>query len=87
MVAVFFGVAMVLWWVPVLVSAPVLARHHLAEPHRVAHPPWEWLGLPGFALPWTVGAAAALGAVALATIPSRAHRPADVSLDITEPTR
>ncbi|MFI5844218.1 hypothetical protein ACIA8K_31440 [Catenuloplanes sp. NPDC051500] len=64
---------MALFWGPVLVSVWVMARHQLAEPHRIAHPPWEWLGLPAFGLLFVVGAAAALSGLSMATIPARAE--------------
>ncbi|SCE71657.1 hypothetical protein GA0070607_0705 [Micromonospora coriariae] len=66
MVKALFGVTIVLWWLPVLLSAPLLLRHHFGEPHPAWHPLWEWLGQPTASLLFLVGAACALLALGLA---------------------
>ncbi|WP_433553616.1 hypothetical protein ACQP08_10495 [Micromonospora zamorensis] len=60
------GVAVVLWWLPVLLAAPQLLRHHLDEPHPAWHPFWEWLGQPAASLLFLVGALCVLLALGLA---------------------
>ncbi|MEU7800985.1 hypothetical protein AB0J14_02360 [Micromonospora arborensis] len=65
-VNVLFGVAVVLWWLPVLLAAPQLLWHHLGEPHPAWHPFWEWLGQPAVSLLFLVGAGCALLALGLA---------------------
>ncbi|MEV0809271.1 hypothetical protein [Micromonospora sp. NPDC050200] len=68
-VKVLFGVTLLLWWLPVLVSVPALASHHRGEPHPQWHPLWEWLGQPTFSLFFLVGSVSALLGIALATLP------------------
>ncbi|SIN41768.1 hypothetical protein [Micromonospora cremea] len=70
-VSVLFGVTMVLWWLPVLLSAPYLLQHHLGEPHPAWHPLWEWLGQPTASLLLLVGTLCALLALGLAATPRR----------------
>ncbi|SCG42414.1 hypothetical protein OG836_15840 [Micromonospora zamorensis] len=65
-VNVLAGVAVVLWWLPVLLAAPQLLRHHLGEPHPAWHPFWEWLGQPAASLLFLVGALCVLLALGLA---------------------
>ncbi|MEK8106946.1 hypothetical protein NKG94_20695 [Micromonospora sp. M12] len=60
------GAAVVLWWLPVLLSAPPLLSHHLGEPHPAWHPLWEWLGQPTASLLFLLGAVCALLALGLA---------------------
>ncbi|MDG4808929.1 hypothetical protein O7634_19455 [Micromonospora sp. WMMD1120] len=69
------GVAVVLWWLPVLLAAPSLLTHHRGEPHPVWHPYWEWLGQPAASLLFLVGAVCALLATALAAAARRAAAP------------
>ncbi|MEH1164249.1 hypothetical protein V6V47_02540 [Micromonospora sp. CPCC 205539] len=71
----FFGVALVLWWLPVPLAAPQLLRHHLDEPHPAWHPLWEWLGQPVASLLFLVGAVCALLALGLAAEPRRKRSP------------
>ncbi|MGQ5259777.1 hypothetical protein ACTWLT_03370 [Micromonospora sp. ZYX-F-536] len=73
--SILFGVTMVLWWLPVLLTAPYLFTHHLAEPHPAWHPPWEWLGQPTASLLFLVGAVCALLALGLAAGPRRDRSP------------
>jgi hypothetical protein len=70
-VKLFFGVAMFLWWAPTLFAVPMMARHHLDEPHPSWHPMWEWLGQPTFSLLFVAGAGCALLGLALAALPRR----------------
>ncbi|GAA4733197.1 hypothetical protein [Phytohabitans rumicis] len=70
-VDVLFGVTMLLWWGPIVFSAPFALQHHLDEPHPQAHPLWEWLGQPIFSLFFVTGCATALLGLALAALPSR----------------
>ncbi|MBM0230903.1 hypothetical protein JNW91_02845 [Micromonospora sp. STR1_7] len=65
-VNVLIGVAMVLWWLPVLLTVPLLLRHHLDEPHPAWHPLWEWLGQPTASLLFLVGALCVLLALGVA---------------------
>ncbi|MET8357671.1 hypothetical protein [Micromonospora sp. NPDC005171] len=69
------GVAMVLWWLPVLLSVPLLLRHHLGEPHPAWHPYWEWLGQPTASLFFLVGAVCVLLALGLAGATRRVATP------------
>ncbi|MBO4205256.1 hypothetical protein [Micromonospora echinofusca] len=70
-VTMLFGLALVLWWLPVLLTVPGLLRHHRTEAHPTPHPLWEWLGQPAGSLLFVVGCAAALLGLALATLPRR----------------
>ena len=74
------GPALVLWWLPALLTTATLAGHHRAQPHPDWHPLWEWLGQPAFSLPFLVGAGFALLALAVALVPRRTDRPLTVSL-------
>ncbi|MGI5522314.1 hypothetical protein ACQEUX_15355 [Micromonospora sp. CA-259024] len=74
-VNVLFGVATVLWWLPVPLVAPSLLHHHLGEPHPAWHPFWEWLGQPAASLLFVVGAVSALLALGLAALPRRDRSP------------
>lgn len=65
------GTTLFFWWVPTLFAVPMVARHHLDEPHPAWHPMWEWLGQPEFSLPFVVGGATALLGLALAALPRR----------------
>ncbi|MGX1614961.1 hypothetical protein ACWIF8_13815 [Micromonospora chalcea] len=73
-----YGVAMVFWAAPILLSAPLMLTHHLGEPHPRWHVPWEWLGQPTMSLPFLLGAVLLLLALGLAALPHR--RPADPTL-------
>ncbi|MEV5633379.1 hypothetical protein [Micromonospora tulbaghiae] len=75
---VLYGVAMVFWAAPILLSAPLMLTHHLSEPHPRWHVPWEWLGQPALSLPFLLGAVLLLLVLALAALPHR--RPADRTL-------
>ncbi|MBB5113595.1 hypothetical protein FHU28_003434 [Micromonospora echinospora] len=75
---VLYGVAMVFWAAPILLSAPLMLTHHLDEPHPRWHVPWEWLGQPTMSLPFLLGAVLLLLALGLAALPHR--RPADPTL-------
>ncbi|MET8352377.1 hypothetical protein [Micromonospora sp. NPDC005206] len=70
-----FGVTMVLWWLPVLLAAPQLLKHHLDEPHPAWHPLWEWLGQLAASLLFLVGAVCALLALGLAAASRRDRSP------------
>lgn len=77
------GVALLLWWGPVLLAAPPMLQHHLDEPHPSWHPLWEWLGQPALSLLFVGGSACALLGLAQAaartgadTTPAREERPA-----------
>ncbi|WP_406058288.1 hypothetical protein [Micromonospora sp. NBC_00860] len=70
-VNVLAGVAVVLWWLPVLLVAPPLLHHHLGEPHPAWHPYWEWLGQPAASLLFVVGAVCVLLALGLAAATRR----------------
>ncbi|MBM0274405.1 hypothetical protein [Micromonospora tarensis] len=63
------GVAVVLWWLPVLLATPSLLRHQRGEPHPAWHPFWEWLGQPAASLLFLVGAVCVLSALGLAAAP------------------
>ncbi|MFG2046751.1 hypothetical protein ACGFIW_04895 [Micromonospora sp. NPDC048935] len=65
-VSVLLGVAVVLWWLPVLLAVPSLVRHHRGEFHPARHPYWEWLGQPAASLLFLVGAVCALLGLGLA---------------------
>lgn len=71
-VDVLIGVAMVLWWLPALLTVPLLLRHHLDEPHPAWHPLWEWLGQPTASLLFLVGALCVLLALGVAAGTRRA---------------
>ncbi|WCN83410.1 hypothetical protein [Micromonospora sp. LH3U1] len=75
-VNILIGVTVVLWWLPVLLAAPQLLRHHLGEPHPAWHPFWEWLGQPAASLLFLVGAVCTALALALA-VPRSASSPTD----------
>ncbi|WP_374535821.1 hypothetical protein [Micromonospora aurantiaca (nom. illeg.)] len=75
---VLYGVAMVFWAAPILLSAPLMLTHHLSEPHPRWHVPWEWLGQPTLSLPFLLGAVLLLLALGLAALPHR--RPAGRTL-------
>lgn len=64
-----FGVTMVLWWVPTLIAVPLMAKHHLDEPHPSWHPMWEWLYQPACSLFFVTGGGCALLGLALAALP------------------
>jgi len=68
-VTVFFSVTMVLWWAPTLFAVPLVAKHHLEEPHPSWHPMWEWLGQPMFSLLFVAGGGCAVLGLALAALP------------------
>jgi hypothetical protein len=68
-VTVLFGVTMVLWWAPTLIAAPMMAKHHLDEPHPSWHPMWEWLWQPTLSLLFVAGGGCALLCLALAALP------------------
>lgn len=70
-----FGFAMLLWWAPILLSAPHLLAHHLTEPHYRWHPLWEWIGQPTMSLPFLFGWAVLILASGLIQLPRR--RPVD----------
>ncbi|MEV6367033.1 hypothetical protein AB0L86_09090 [Micromonospora musae] len=61
-----FGFTMILWWAPTLFAVPLMAKHHLDEPHPSWHPMWEWLGQPTYSLPVVVGGGCALLSLTLA---------------------
>ncbi|MEU8183271.1 hypothetical protein AB0B85_06780 [Micromonospora sp. NPDC049044] len=65
-VSVLLGVAVVLWWLPVLLAVPSLLRHQRGESHPAWHPYWEWLGQPAASLLFLVGAVCALLGLGLA---------------------
>lgn len=73
-----YGVAMVFWAAPILLSAPLMLTHHLSEPHPRWHVPWEWLGQPALSLPFLLGAVLLLLVLGLAALPQR--RPAGRTL-------
>ncbi|MBB5476172.1 hypothetical protein [Micromonospora parathelypteridis] len=73
-----FGVAVFLWWAPILLSAPLVLLHHLREPHFRWHPMWEWLGQPTLSLPFLCGCLMLALALGLAALPQR--QPADQTL-------
>ncbi|GIE92390.1 hypothetical protein [Actinoplanes regularis] len=66
-----FGLAMFLWWAPILLAAPQLLAHHLREPHFRWHPLWEWLGQPTMSLPFLVGWLVLMLAGGLTALPFR----------------
>ncbi|WP_433309239.1 hypothetical protein ACQP0U_20075 [Micromonospora sp. CA-269861] len=66
-----FGFAMLLWWAPILFSAPLMLTHHLREPHFRWHLPWEWLGQPALSLPFLCGCVMLVLALGLAALPHR----------------
>lgn len=68
-VTALFGVAMALWWMPTLIAVPMMAKHHLDEPHPSWHPMWEWLWQPTFSLLFVAGGGCALLCLALAALP------------------
>lgn len=68
-VTALFGVTMFLWWVPTLIAAPLMAWHHLEEPHPSWHPLWEWLYQPTCSLLFVTGGGCALLGLALAALP------------------
>ncbi len=68
-VTVLFGATMVLWWAPTLLAVPLMAKHHLDEPHPSWHPMWEWLGQPTYSLFFVAGGGCALLGLALAALP------------------
>jgi hypothetical protein len=72
-----YGAAMVLWWAPILVSAPLLLSHHLGEPHPRPHPLWEWLGQPLLSLPFLLGALMLVLVPGLALLPYRGRGAAE----------
>ncbi|WP_431878917.1 hypothetical protein [Micromonospora marina] len=71
---VLYGVAMLFWTAPILLSAPLMLAHHLSEPHPRWHVPWEWLGQPTLSLPFLLGAVLLLLVLGVAALPHR--RPA-----------
>jgi hypothetical protein len=73
-----YGFAMLLWWAPILVSAPRMLSHHLREPHLRWHLPWEWLGQPAMSLPFLLGCLMLTVTLGLAALPYR--QPADRTL-------
>lgn len=75
-VKTFFGVGLVLWWVPTLFAFPLMLQHHLEMPHPSWHPLWEWFGQPTFSLFFLAGAGCGLLALALAALPRRYPRAA-----------
>jgi hypothetical protein len=76
------GTTMVLWWAPTLFAAPLMAKHHLDEPHPSWHPMWEWLGQPVFSLVFLAGGGCALLGLALAALP----RPRPAAVPTTAPS-
>lgn len=73
-----YGFAMLLWWAPILVSAPQMFSHHLSEPHFRWHLLWEWLGQPAMSLPFLLGCLMLTLTLGLAALPYR--QPADQTL-------
>ncbi|GAB4101456.1 hypothetical protein GCM10028790_04740 [Micromonospora taraxaci] len=69
------GVAVVLWWLPVLLAVPSLLRHHRGEPHPAWHPFWEWLGQPAASLLFLVGAVCALLGLGMAAATGQRREP------------
>ncbi|WFE49304.1 hypothetical protein [Micromonospora sp. WMMD1155] len=76
-VSILLGVAVVLWWLPVLLAVPSLLHHHLGEPHPAWHPFWEWLGQPAASLLFLVGSVCALLGLGLAAGTGRDRRADD----------
>ncbi|MBB5867288.1 hypothetical protein F4553_000667 [Allocatelliglobosispora scoriae] len=76
---VLFVSAMLLWWPPILLSAPLSLGHHLSEPHYRWHPMWEWLGQPTFSLFFLLGCALLTLALGLAAL---RRQPADRALAV-----
>ncbi|MGA5310959.1 hypothetical protein [Micromonospora taraxaci] len=74
-VSVLLGLAVVLWWLPVLLAAPSLLRHHRGEPHPAWHPFWEWLGQPAASLLFLVGAVCALLGLGMAAATGQRREP------------
>ena len=64
-----YAATLVLWCLPIAVSAPASLAHHRAEDHAEWHPLWEWLGQPTFALFLLAGTATALAGLGLAALP------------------
>jgi hypothetical protein len=75
-VTALFGVTMALWWAPTLFAVPLVAKHHLDEPHPSWHPMWEWLGQPFFSLFFVAGSGCVLLGLALAALPRTEALPA-----------
>jgi hypothetical protein len=71
-----FGVTLVAWWVPTLVSVTLTAGHHAGEPHPAWHPLWEWLGQPALLVTFLLGAASALLALGVCALPRGGTVPA-----------
>lgn len=69
---VMFGVAMFLWWAPILLLIPVLLVGQPPDLHYRWPPLWEWLGQPEASLPFLVGWALLILAGGLTQIPRRA---------------
>ena len=74
-VKLLLGGTLFFWWAPTLFSVPMMARHHLEEPHPSWHPMWEWLGQPTFSLLFLIGCGSALLGLALAALPRREREP------------
>jgi len=66
-----YGLAMFLWWAPILLAAPQMLSHHLSEPHFRWHPLWEWLGQPALSLAFLLGCALLTLALGLAALTRR----------------
>lgn len=75
-----YGVAMVLWGLPILLVLPVTLIYHLVTPQLRWPPLWEWLGQPTASLLFLAGTGAALLTLAVAALP---HRGSDPAMDAT----
>jgi hypothetical protein len=73
---------MVLWWLPVLLAAPLGIVALPYHSHRPPRPIWEWLGQPALSLFFLAGCATALIALAKAALPRQIHAVATEAPDI-----
>jgi hypothetical protein len=67
----FYGFAMVLWWLPIIVASSSALAHHVDRTHFRWHPLWEWLGQPVGSLLFLIGTGMALVVFAVAALPRR----------------
>jgi hypothetical protein len=73
---------MVLWWLPVLLVAPLAIVRLRYHSHQQPWPIWEWLGQPTLSLLFLAGGTTALTALAMAALPRQVHDIATEAPDI-----
>jgi hypothetical protein len=73
---------MVLWWLPVLLVAPLAIVRLRYHSHQPPWPIWEWLGQPALSLLFLAGGATALTTLAKAALSRQMHDVATEAPDI-----